>query len=389
MRVHHIIASLNIDTGGPAFTVTRINQALNAAGVQSDIHSIDYDRFGPIADPAADPFPRAGWMTRSFRGWSPEFRRQLNHSLLQNPGIVHNHGCWMAPNRDARIFAQKHQLPLIISPRGMLESWSLQFHFLKKKLAWLAYEQKNLQAASAFHATSKSEAEALRKLGLRQPVYLIPNGVDPPTEPVTVTPPEMIPEAAHSRFILFLSRLHPKKGLNLLLKSWETLHTLYPETHLIIAGPDRDDYRGTLTQQMPQISNHPQVHWIGPVRGESKSWLLTHARFLILPTYSENFGQVIAESLAHRTPVLTTDRTPWKELAQRGCGWVISPDQQQLSEAMSQALATADAVLQQMGSQGHQWMEQEFSWSQIGRSMHAAYRHILGTGPAPDFVITT
>jgi glycosyltransferase involved in cell wall biosynthesis len=383
MHIHHIIASINKETGGPAVSATQLNRALIHAGLTSHIYSIDYTRHGPLVDPDLGPFIRAGKFTELTRGWNLPFQSQTSAAIQHSPGIIHNHGCWMAPNRFARQLAIKLKLPLLISPRGMLEPWSMQFRSAKKKLAWHLYERENLASASAFHATSEAEAESIRSFGFKQPIYLIPNGVQIPAHLSTQEAPAQL-SAVTSPYFLFLSRIHQKKGIELLLSAWSSLRASFPAWKLVVAGPDLDGYRNQLNRM---FEDSPQVIWSGHVAGETKSWLLNHAAFLVLPSYSENFGIVIAEALAHLTPVLTTDRTPWDSLARRGCGWVIAPDEQQLTETLQLALQTPADKLNQMGTQGQAWMKEDFSWPGIADSMKQAYHHILKTGPAPDFLI--
>ncbi|MEM6883570.1 MAG: glycosyltransferase [Verrucomicrobiota bacterium] len=382
MRVHHIIASINLEIGGPAVSTTQLNRHLQTNGIQSEIHSIDYTRHGPLADPQAGPFVEAGWFTERSRGWNTSFQAQTRQAIQSSPGIIHNHGCWMAPNLLARKLAHSLHLPFLISPRGMLEPWSMDFHSYKKKLAWKLYEQSNLSAANAFHATSDAEVESIRQLGFRQPIYRIPNGVN--VSPAPAKRPESLQQII-SPFFLFLSRIHPKKGIDLLLRSWDSIKKDFPEWKLVIAGPDLDKYRETLDAQFP---SNDQIIWTGAVSGETKDWLLHHAAFLSLPTHSENFGIVIAEALAHQTPVLTTDQTPWTAIVDRDCGWVIAPEQAALTSTLKQALTTPSEQLKKMGQQGSDWMKAEFTWDTIADRMRQAYQHLSESGPAPDFAIT-
>jgi len=224
--------------------------------------------------------------------------------------------------------------------------------------------------------------KSIRSLGFRQPVYLIPNGVH--TNPAPEKQPESL-KKIKSPFILFLSRVHPKKGVDLLLKSWSELKEQFPTWTLVIAGPDLEGYRAVLEVEHPESS---RISWTGPVTGDTKDWLLSHASLLCLPTHSENFGIVIAEALAHQTPVLTTTQTPWKSLVERKCGWFIPPEQQALTTSLQAALAIEPDELKEMGARGRIWMEKDFNWNAIAESMRQAYEHLLGTGPAPDFLIT-
>jgi glycosyltransferase involved in cell wall biosynthesis len=383
-RIHHVIASINVEIGGPAVSVTRLHNHLTTTGVDSTIHSIDYRRHGALADKRCGPFPTAGLLTRITRGWNQEFRKRLREGMCEFPGLVHNHGCWMSPNREARLVSVRAKCPLLISPRGMLEPWALQYQSTKKKLAWVLFENNNCQAARAFHATSYQEAQSIRALGMNQPIYIVPNGVDPPDPDSIYLKDPSIPEGP---FILFLSRLHRKKGLELLLSCWDQLQSRFPDWRLIIAGPDLDGYRAELSSRLGKAIDDPSILWAGPVQQPLKSALLARAACLCLPSYSENFGHVIPEALIHGTPVITTDQTPWTELNRRGCGWVIPPNLPRLMDSLEEVMQTPTSQLSLMGEQGAAWIRSDFSWNSIAKSMAEVYNHLLGCGPKPNFIL--
>jgi len=161
----------------------------------------------------------------------------------------------------------------------------------------------------------------------------------------------------------------------------------FPEWSLAIAGPDLEGFRDELVKKFPAAFPSPSIHWIGNVSGDRKQALLHEASFFVLPSYSENFGHAIAEALAHATPVLTTDRTPRTDLDRRGCGWVIQPDERQLTTALQNAFQTPPVTLEAMGRQGKAWISYSFTWEQITRSMIQAYTHLLEQGPKPDFLL--
>ncbi|MEM6822325.1 MAG: glycosyltransferase [Verrucomicrobiota bacterium] len=380
--ITHVIASINEEVGGPAVSCSRLCLSLQALGIDSQLTTIDYERHGPLKAPELGPFPKANKLTEWGRGWSPSLKQTIAKTTSSRGGIIHNHGCWMFPNIYARTIALKYGMPLITSPRGMLEPWAMLHRSKVKQWAWHWYEKQNLSSVSAFHATSESEVQSIRDLGFDQPIYLVPNGVDMP-----ITTPAR-PDISDP-FVLFMSRIHPKKGLSILFRAWKSLEPITKSWQLVIAGPDLDNYWSTLHQEFPWIRDHPKIHCVGSVRGEFKTQLLTHASIFALPTHSENFGQVVAESLGHGTPVLTTDQTPWTSLSSRGCGWVSKADPEIFTDSLKSALETSPNILEKMGQQGKFWMESEFSWKRIAASMAQAYNHMTKMGPAPDFLLTS
>jgi glycosyltransferase involved in cell wall biosynthesis len=399
--------------------------------------------------------PSSRW-TKGQGGWGCSFRRLVEQEA-EKADVVHNHGVWLAANYYARRAAVKAGKPLVISPRGMLEDWSLRRAVVRKFVAWQLFERKNLESAALFHATADSEAEAIKtalclKLKLknkdgsakgdrRQEIadrgtdrlpksYLLSsnsfgvprivvaaNGVEVPEKiPGREVLERRLPELKGRRFVLFMSRIHPKKGLDLLLKAWiERLRDEgqagggrredregrdsgikglshgggAQETVLVIAGPEED--RGYAERLKKEGGR--EVIWTGELRGEEKWAALGHAEFLVLPSHSENFGIVVAESLAAGRPVVTTNKTPWgSELAQgdrrkeiavrgttnlelRGCGVICEVTD--LKRGLERMLEFSDKEREEMGARGRQWMKKEFSWEAGTERLIAGYREIL------------
>lgn len=295
----------------------------------------------------------------------------------------------MFPNLYARQAAKRNQLPLVISPRGMLEAWSLNRSQLQKRVAWCLYEKENLLNATAFHATSIDELHSIRRLGFTQPIALIPNGVSVPS--LTQIPPRdaltrRFPELANKRWLLFLSRLHPKKGLDTLLRVWQTLHAQFPDWHLVIAGPDLIGYQANLIDLTVQLNLQHRVTFTGMLSGNDKAIALSHAQLMVLPSHSENFGIAIAEALAYAVPVITTKGTPWQDLHKYDCGWWIENNAQTLANTLIEAMQLSDWERRSKGQNGRQWMIEQYSWSAIAQSMSKVYQWILSGGNPPASV---
>ena len=232
----------------------------------------------------------------------------------------------------------------------------------------MAYARRDLFGAATLHATSHQEADELRALGAGQPIAVIPNGVEQYQT--------SRPEPRKTRTVVFLSRLHPKKGVRELVDAWRAVQPA--GWRLILAGPDED---GMLPQLC--ISAHDSIEYIGEVEGDTKWLLLESAGVVVLPSYSENFGVVVAEALMAGTPVIATHGTPWEGLIREKCGWWIPMSADSLMPTLREACQLDDQQLMRMGRRGRDWVKKSFTWSSIGQSMAELYRWLAHNETMP------
>ncbi len=286
--------------------------------------------------------------------------------------ILHDHGQWSAINRASAKLARNRGLPRVVSPRGMLSPWARRYKWWKKSLAWRLFAKRDLAEAVAIHATSELEATELRALGVKQPIAIIPNGV----EPLAAVSPGSVPDRP---YVLFLSRIHEKKGIRELLRVWRELPNR--DWDLVLAGPDEQHI--VANQKLPD-----RVRYVGAVEGEAKARLMQQASLFVLPTHSENFGVVVAESLLAGVPVITTHGAPWQSLQTENCGWWIPMSEPTLLETLTTAMQLPPAERHAMGQRGQQLAQREFGWPRIASEMAAVYEWILGGGNPPACVLT-
>ncbi len=271
--------------------------------------------------------------------------------------LIHIHGMWSPFLAVAALFAHRMHIPLVISPHGCLESWALDYKHHKKQLALKTYQGAVLRSASMFIATANQELESIRKLGFRQPIAVIPNGVD------VGLPPKRDPHV-RLKTILFLSRVHPKKGLLDLVEAWALARQ--PDWKIVVAGSDESGYRATVEALIRAKALESDFEFIGFVDGARKQACFDDATIFILPTYSENFGIAVAEAMANELPVITTTGAPWHDLVEHRCGWWVTPGIRGVSGALIEAMASAPEDLRKMGQRGRQLVLDKYSWSQIG-----------------------
>ncbi|WP_162527451.1 glycosyltransferase [Casimicrobium huifangae] len=308
------------------------------------------------------------------------FRRELVRLCrTARPSLIHNHGLWVPLNHWAGSMGRRIGIPVIVQPHGMLEPWALNHKAWKKKLAMALFQRRDLEFASLLVATSSVEYENIRKLGLRQPVAIIPNGVDLPTEAFQKT----VLLQDRQRVALFLSRVHPVKGLFNLVQAWARLAPV--GWRLCIAGPDEAGHLKEIMSLVHQLGMQDSIEYVGPVLGAAKSALYNAADVFVLPTFTENFGVVIAEALAHGLPVITTRGAPWADLEKFRCGWWVGMGVDPLVHALREAMALGDDQRSAIGARGREYVRR-YDWDDIALQTINVYRWVLGQGPAPECV---
>ena len=224
------------------------------------------------------------------------------------------------------------------------------------------------------------EYDDVRRLGLRAPVTIIPNGVDVPDEVVW-------DEASGRQMLLFLGRIHPTKQVDVLLRIWRKVQGRFREWDLCIAGGDGGGgYLDEMRRRAGRLGCE-RVTFPGEVFGAAKEELLRKGHLFILPSHSENFGVAVAEALAHGLPSIVTKGAPWGGLEREGCGWWVDNRQDSLIESLEFALSLPSSSLRDMGFKGHEWIKRDFSWEHIAGMMEQTYQWLLGRGAKPDWVV--
>jgi glycosyltransferase involved in cell wall biosynthesis len=314
--------------------------------------------------------------------------RLVDRNGVRSVDIVQGHGLWCGASLTAAAVARRLDRPLVVSPHGMLEPWARRHHRQRKRVAWAMAERAALSRADLLQAISEEEVDSFRAAGLFQPVVVHPVGIEIPMQLPACDEEGAQPVGGSGngelrpRTCLFLSRLHPKKGLAILLHAWGLLRPA--GWRLVVAGPDHHGHAAAMQGLARRLGIAERVAFIAPAYGPAKWRLLADADLFVLPSHSENFGVVIAEALAMGVPVITTTGTPWSVLHDRGAGWWVSPDPASLADALREATRLPPQALLEMGARGQALARERFVWPAITATICDAYRWLLDGGAVPS-----
>lgn len=390
LRVLHLIPSISPRRGGPSQAVLAMTAALRRQGLEASILTTDDDGPGRLADlPLGHWHERSGVPVLAFPRWSPplgplrEFavapgltRWLLRH--LRDYHLLHVHALFSWPSTSGMAVARLLGVPYVLRTIGQLDPWSLQRSTGRKGLLLRLIERANLEGAAALHFTSEAERREAASLGLSTPSFVLPLGVEAPPAPAqrsaAAAPPVTPP--GPTRF-LFLSRLHPKKQLPLLLEALALLRGRNPAAAwtLAIAGSGEPAYEAELRERARQLGLAERIEWLGFVQGEAKWRELRRADWFVLPSASENFGIAAAEALAAGTPVILSPGVAIAEaVAAAGVGRLTDPNPEALARTLSECLQPPSERLQQ---EARDFAASTYGWEPIAQQLRGRYGRLL------------
>ncbi|MBL8210487.1 MAG: glycosyltransferase [Bryobacterales bacterium] len=317
-----------------------------------------------------------------------QMRRDLYASIQSAKGI-HIHGLWETHCTAGARLARAIRRPYIVSAHGMLDAWSVRQKRFKKAFYAALIETPILKRAACLRALTSTEADDYRRIGLPNPIVVVPNGV---AVPPAVTPElffELFPKLAEKRIALFLGRLHAKKGVDLLLEAWSGLCQgsagAPGNAHLVIAGPCDDATQTRLHGLCAPLGIENSVTFTGMLAGSRKWAALAAAHAFVLPSHSEGFSVSILEALAMALPVIISEPCHMPEVGEHGAGWVVRPEPQAVRDALAAFYACSQTEAEAMGYRGRRLAHQHYAWSVVGRQMAEVYQWLEG-GPKPQSV---
>ena len=380
--------SLNPKYGGPTYSVPIQCRGLSKEGVDVTLYTYTESR------PWEKNIVEDGVKIIEYDKPTSFIRKKWHLALRDllkkedDADIYHYHGVWLPCNHWCSVASRRKGKKYVLNPRGDLETYRINYNKLKKikkKLIWWLYAHKDTQNASCIIATSKQEADAIRRMGISAPIAIIPNGIEMTVFPATVTHTHR-----DKKVVLFLSRVNPIKGLELLIEAWSKLPVnLKTNWELHIAGnSDPIDYVHKLEGLITKLGLENIVKLLGPITGEAKMQKYMNSDLFILPTFNENFGNVIAEAMMCECPAITTKNAPWQVLTEEKCGWWIDLSVENLVKTLMEAMSLSDEERIELGKKSRQCIINHFSSESVAKQTKMVYEWILGQGEKPAFVQT-
>ncbi|MEM6445558.1 MAG: glycosyltransferase [Cyanobacteria bacterium P01_D01_bin.123] len=385
MKVLFVTPSLGPVFGGPTKAVLELVQALVRTGTTVDIVTTTANGCDDLDVPTqtwietdcyrAIYFPRWKWKDYTM-SWS---LTQWLFQHVRNYDLVHVHSVFSYPVLPAHWACQRDCVPTIRTPHGMLEPWALSYKAWKKRYYYQLLEAPLLQRACAIHALAEPEATNIQSLNLRSPVTVIPNGIH--REEFETLPDaelffERFPTARDRTVILFLGRIDPKKGLDILAPAFARARQRCENAYLVVAGPDNTRFMPQARQFFLDADCLDAVAFTGMLTGELKLAALAAADLYVAPYYSEGFSMSVLEGMASRLPCVITTGCNFPQAARAEAACVVEPDVEAFTVALLQCLDDR-ARARAMGDRAREFVFAHYTWNTIAAQMRALYDQIL------------
>ncbi len=393
MKVLHVIPSLGPLRGGPSFALPLLARAQARAGLEVEIATTNDN--GPasqlsvaVGRPQIADGVTTWYFPRQTRFYCASL--QLARWLTSNVNrfdIVHIHALFSFAALPAAAFAKLRGVPYIIRPLGTLSRWSMERRRpLLKRLSFRLLESRLLGGAVAVHYTSEQERDEAAILDIRTPAIIVPLGLEP--EEFERLPPASDffaewPSLVGRPIVLFMSRIDPKKGLDILLPAFACVHSAFPEAVLVIAGDGQPSYVAEMRHGADKLGLGQSTVWPGLLIGPAKLAALSAATAFVLPSHSENFGLAPVEAMAAGKPVIISNRVGiWPEVLEFTAGLVVPPDIAALSDALIRMLGDQD-FSSDLSRNGRRLVRERFSSQATAQRLISAYEQVTGLANAP------
>jgi glycosyltransferase involved in cell wall biosynthesis len=385
-RILHVISSIDPRGGGTTTAAAGLAEAQHHAGLDVTLAATHRENFEPsVADRLREVGVKVSLVgpARTSLAIHPQIKPVLQQ-LCTNMDVVHIHGLWEEIQHRAAVVARHAGVPYIISPHGMLDPWSLSQSKLKKKIYMALRMRSNLNHATALSFTTETERILTEPLKLQPPAIVETLGLDLnefDTLPEAGTFRQNYPAIGDRTMLLFLSRVHHKKGLDLLIPAFVKVKD--KDAMLVIAGPDSaDGYQAKVQAMAVEHGVSDRVIFTGMLFGKHRIEAMADADLFILPSYQENFGIVVIEALAAATPVIISDQVNMHhDVTEGDVGEVVPTKVDDLSEAINRWLDD-DAKRIDVAQRARPFVWGRYDWKQIGQRWAEHYTRLLGARSA-------
>ena len=388
-RALFVVGGLHTEGSGVARIVCDLANALARRGTSIDVYTAlcsGQQAAGYMLTPPSRLHAARGRWTRLAS--SSELKRMLA-AAVPSADVVHSHSLWMLPTSYASRAALRNRVPVMFTAHGFLEPWALARSRWKKRIAGICFQNRDLRNAACIHVNSEREARSIRAYGLRNPIAVIPNGVnmkDFEHLPDRRAFEQEFPEMRCKSICLFLSRLHEKKGLRHLIDAWRRVSVDFSNWHLLIAGPD-DGFERRLRESIASFNLSASVTVAGPLYGNAKLAAYAAADAFVLPSFSEGFSMAVLEAMACKLPVLITPECNFQVATTDGAAVEVSPDVDGTELGLRRLLTMTDGQRQEMGRRGRALVESRYTWERVAAKTLEVYAWLAGGGAPPDTII--
>ena len=373
MKVLSFISSLDINAGGPSRSVPMLAKGLAEQGVDITLMTVKSENMNTHALEGT---------SAKLKVLTPSFSKKKIAKYLAEErfDLIQIQSMWDMPYHKVMVVARKQGIPYIVTPRGMLDPWSLAHKKWKKKLAWWLYQRNDVQKSVCVFTTAKMEAEHVTNLGITTGKAVIPNGIETDSYPCK-TSVDIV-----KKQVLYLSRVHMQKGVELLIDAWKRIHSDFADWQLHIVGNGEAEYIHGLENKVKSLGLKDSIKILPPMFGEAKINVYQESALFCLPSYSESFGMAIAEAMSCGTPVITTTNCPWDILNETNTGWCVDLSVDNLEYALRKALSMSSAELYDRGQRASQLICDNFDYRSVTRKTLSLYEWLLNGGKKPAFV---
>ena len=382
MNILHVTPSMSPEWGGPVIVVSELIPALSGEGVRCEIATTRGHRVGgDIASPQGTPVHvfDAGLPARVWTAYSRGLSGFLDENIARFD-VVHVHEIWHHAGYAAFRAAKKRGVPFVLTPHGELSEWSMRHKAWKKRIYMKVALDGILRNADAIHAITQAERERIAELGYDTPVAVAPNGIDAAPFESLPDPSSFLnrfPALNGKRVILFLGRLNPTKGLDILARGFSDIARRFPDAVLLMVGPDEEGGRQGMEAILRSEGVLDRAVFTGMLTGEDKLAAMACADVFALPSHSEGFSIAILEAMAARLPVVITEGCNFPEVAEHGAGFVVEAAEAPVAEAIG-ALLSDDAPRARMGERGGRLVAERYTWRAAASAIAGLYRGLVG-----------